>query len=99
MDLENRISLLVELGEFMLSDDASWKAAKNRTFQHKVGLFRISLNRRSSKSFSSSFNGSVLEAWEKGYEIPRGRKSPKKSGLLWLEIFRWLDFMIFSAAS
>ena len=28
MDLENRISLLVELGEFMLSDDAQWTMAK-----------------------------------------------------------------------
>ena len=36
MDLENRIGLLVELGEFMQSDDESWMAAKTRTFQHNA---------------------------------------------------------------
>ncbi len=36
MDLQNRISLLVELGEFMLSEDPSWKDAKTRAFQHNA---------------------------------------------------------------
>ncbi len=36
MDLENRIGLLVELGEFMQSDDTSWMAAKTRAFQHNA---------------------------------------------------------------
>ncbi len=34
MDLENRISILVELGEFMQSGDTYWMAAKTKTFQH-----------------------------------------------------------------
>jgi hypothetical protein len=36
MDLQNRIRILAELGEFMLSEDISWKDAKTRAFQQNA---------------------------------------------------------------
>ncbi len=82
MDLENRISLLVELGEFMLSDDASWKAAKNRTFQYNSWFIPDFIELSVRQIVQQFLQRDLLEAWVKGYDFPARTEVPKKVGIV-----------------
>jgi len=82
MDLENRIRLLVELGEFMLSEEASWKAVKNRAFQQNAWFIPDFIDLSVSQIVHQFLQRDLLENWAKDYQIPVGEPVPKKVGIV-----------------
>jgi hypothetical protein len=82
MDLQNRISILVELGEFMLSEDISWKDAKTRAFQHNAWFIPDFIDLSISQIAGRFLQRDLLEKWASEYQIPDREKTPKKIGLV-----------------
>ena len=82
MDLQNRISILVELGEFMLSEDNSWKEAKTRAFQHNAWFIPDFIDLSISQIAERFLQRDLLEKWASEYQIPEREKAPKKIGLV-----------------
>ena len=82
MDLQNRISILVELGEFMLSEDISWKDAKTRAFQHNAWFIPDFIDLSISQIAERFLQRDLLEKWTSEYQIPEQEKAPKKIGLV-----------------
>src|SRR5579864_3121812 len=82
MDLQNRINILVELGEFMLSDDVSWQEAKTRTFQHNAWFVPEFIDLSISRIADRFLQKDLLEKWASEYKIPDREKDPKKIGIV-----------------
>jgi Acyl-CoA reductase (LuxC) len=82
MDLENRIGLLVELGEFMISEDDSWKATKSRSFQHNAWFIPEFIDLSVSQIVSQFLQRDLLEKWVQDYQVPAREEFPKKVGLV-----------------
>src|SRR5664279_5435891 len=82
MDLQNRISLLVELGKFMLSEDVSWQEAKTRAFQHNAWFIPDFIDLSVSRIVERFLQKDLLEAWTEEYQIPERTEFPKKIGLV-----------------
>src|ERR1700733_15305936 len=82
MDLQNRISILVELGEFMLSDDVSWKAAKTKAFQQNAWFIPDFIDLSVSQIVKRFLKKELLEKWAAHYEIPDREPHPKKIGIV-----------------
>ena len=82
MDLQNRISILVELGEFMLSEDVSWKDAKTRAFQHNAWFIPDFIDLSISQIAERFLQRDLLEKWALEYQIPDREKNPKKIGIV-----------------
>lgn len=82
MDLQNRINILVELGEFMLSEEVSWKEAKTRAFQHNAWFIPDFIDLSVSQIAERFLRRDLLEKWTSEYQIPDREKTPKKIGLV-----------------
>jgi hypothetical protein len=82
MDLENRISLLVELGEFMRSDDPGWDLAKTRAFQSNPWFLPAFIDKAACQITDRFLQRDQLEAWTKEYNLPSGNPDPKKIGIV-----------------
>jgi hypothetical protein len=82
MDLQNRISILVELGEFMLSEDPSWKEAKSRAFQQNAWFIPDFIDLSISQIVEHFLQKDLLEKWTSEYQIPGREETPKKIGLV-----------------
>jgi Acyl-CoA reductase (LuxC) len=82
MDLENRISLLVELGAFMRSDDAGWRASKTSAFQHNPWFIPDFIELAVDQIIHRFLRPELLEKWVKSYDFPSRNPFPKKVGLV-----------------
>jgi Acyl-CoA reductase (LuxC) len=82
MDLENRISILVELGEYMLSDDAQWTMAKTRAFQHNPWFIPDFIDMAVRNITSRYLKRNLLEEWTRHYHFPSANESPKIVGIV-----------------
>jgi hypothetical protein len=82
MDLQNRINLLVELGEFMLSEDISWMKVKTRAFEQNAWFIPEFINLSISQIVEQFLQKNLLREWVKEYEIPERTDFPKKIGLV-----------------
>ena len=82
MDLENRISLLVELGEFMESDHPSWTSAKTRAFQHNAWFIPDFIKLSIRQIVSRYLRRDLLENWVRAYDFPIDTPSPKQVGIV-----------------
>jgi hypothetical protein len=82
MDLQNRISRLVELGEFMISEDASWNEAKTKAFQHNTWFIPDFINLSISQIVERFLQRELLEKWTTHYQIPDREPNPKQIGLV-----------------
>ena len=82
MDLENRISLLVELGEFMQSSDPAWTAAKTRSFQHNPWFIPDFIDLAVKQITDHFLQRSLLEKWAAEYDLPAENKKPKNVGIV-----------------
>jgi hypothetical protein len=82
MDLENRISLLVELGEYMLSDDVQWTMAKTRAFQHNPWFIPDFIEMAVRNITSRYLGRNLLEEWTQYYQFPSANESPKNVGIV-----------------
>ncbi len=82
MDLQNRISILVELGEFMLSDGLAWKDVKTRAFQHNAWFIPDFIDLSVTQIAERFLQRDLLEKWASEYQIPDREKDPKKIGIV-----------------
>lgn len=82
MDLENRIRLMVELGEYMQSGDARWEAAKTRTFQHNAWFIPDFIDLAVKQIVNNYLQQHLLEKWVQDYNFPTREPAPQKIGLV-----------------
>jgi Acyl-CoA reductase (LuxC) len=82
MDLENRINLLVELSDYMLSDDAQWKLAKTSAFQHNPWFISDFIDLAIRNITSGYLKKNLLEEWIRHYHLPFMNESPKNVGIV-----------------
>jgi Acyl-CoA reductase (LuxC) len=82
MDLENRISLLVELGEYMHSGEMAWKAAKTRAFQHNAWFIPDFIELSVRHIVEQYLQRDLLESWVQSYDIPARRMETKRVGIV-----------------
>lgn len=82
MDLENRISLLAELGEYMQSDSAEWQAAKSRAFQFNPWFIPDFIELSSLNIAKNYLQKNLLEKWVQPYDFPSSNHVPKDVGIV-----------------
>ncbi|MBS1668882.1 MAG: acyl-CoA reductase [Bacteroidetes bacterium] len=82
MQLQERIDLLAQLGEYMESGSASWEQEKQKAFQHN-GWFTPEFINLSIKNIVSYFlDKNKLSKWVSNYQLPNERQAPKNIGLV-----------------
>jgi hypothetical protein len=82
MDLKNRISLLLELGEMMASEETSWKEAKNRAFAHNSWFTPEFIDLAVGQIVAGYLRKDLLEQWVQSYQFPQRCADPKNIGLV-----------------
>jgi hypothetical protein len=96
MDLENRISLVVELGQFMLSDDAAWQAAKEKTFQFNPWFTPEFIDLSVNQIVTRFLQKPLLENWLETYDFPAIPQTTKNIGVVMagnIPLVGFLDFL------
>ena len=82
MDLENRIRLLVELGQFMQSDEPVWQEAKTRAYQQNAWFIPDFITDSVNQIRDKFLQPELLEKWAADYKIPARNPTPKKVGIV-----------------
>ncbi|MFI5124130.1 MAG: acyl-CoA reductase [Chitinophagales bacterium] len=82
MDLEHRISLLLELGKMMKSEPALWKEAKKRAFAHNPWLVPEFIDFAVKQIVDRYLQKDLLEQWVQSYQFPMQNPGPKTIGLV-----------------
>lgn len=82
MNLQQRIRLLDQLGQYMLSDNAEWQAIKERAAREN-GWFIPEFIELSTQQVGRSFlQKDILEKWTASYHLPAGNPNPKTVGIV-----------------
>ena len=82
MNLEKRINLLVELGNYTTAADPAWLAVQQRAFQEN-GWFYPEFIELAIRQIASSFlQKDQLTQWARQYQIPSENTAPKQVGLI-----------------
>jgi hypothetical protein len=82
MNLQERIDLLVEMGDYMLSDDPSWHAAREKA-SHENGWFVQPFIQLALENIANGFLKSPqLEAFAGKYQLSNNPAEPKNIGLV-----------------
>ncbi len=82
MNLQQRIDLLKRLGEYILSADNQWAAAREKAF-HENGWFTPAFIELSANSIAHAYlNPAALSAWASQYGIPAENAHPKNVGIV-----------------
>jgi hypothetical protein len=82
MNLQDRIQLLVKLGNYMQNDDANWQNTKALS-NNKNGWFIPSFIEEACKNIVDNFlNETVLTGFAKACNIPNENASPKLVGIV-----------------
>jgi len=82
MELQQRLDLLVRLGEYMLSEDSNWKNAKKRA-SCENGWFIPSFIELASYNIANQFlNRDKLTGWVKEYSINERNEKPLTVGIV-----------------
>ncbi len=82
MDLENRINILVELGEYMQSGDAKWQSAKTKTFHHNPWFIPEFIDLAANNIVTYYLKRNLLESWLDMYSFPAKNQNPKNVGIV-----------------
>ena len=82
MNLERRISLLVELGNYLVSSDPGWQEARARASAEN-GWFRPEFVEGAIRGIAEEFlQKDKLRAWAEQYSLPQENIAPKNIGLV-----------------
>ncbi|HEY6506237.1 MAG TPA: acyl-CoA reductase [Chitinophagaceae bacterium] len=82
MNLQYRIDLLVQLGEYILSNDIPWQEAKEKASREN-GWFIPEFVDLAAGSIADSFlQKDILEKWTSGYQLPADNPNPKSVGIV-----------------
>jgi hypothetical protein len=82
MDLENRIRLLLELGEMMRSNQPRWMEAKNRAFNQNPWFTPDFIDIAVEQIVKQYLQKDLLEQWIAPYRFPQQNRHPKSIGLV-----------------
>jgi hypothetical protein len=82
MDLEHRISLLLELGKMMKSEPVLWKEAKKRAFAHNPWFVPEFIDFAVEQIVDRYLQKDLLEQWVQSYQFPMQNPGPKTIGLV-----------------
>ncbi|HTQ63999.1 MAG TPA: hypothetical protein VMI12_04340 [Puia sp.] len=82
MQLHQRINLLVELGKYLVSENDSWKIAKQKAFAENGWFTDEFINLAASNIAAEFLEKNKLEAWIGNYEFPQENPHPKNIGLI-----------------
>jgi hypothetical protein len=82
MHLQQRIHLLVELGRYMLSDNADWQAAKERAFLENKWFIPEFIDLAVENIATEFLQEKKLRAWAERYDLPAENRDPKNIGLV-----------------
>jgi hypothetical protein len=82
MNLQHRIDLISRLGEYILSNDASWQGVKENA-ERENGWFIPEFVDRATNAIANSFlQKDILEKWVSAYDLPASIVSPKTVGIV-----------------
>jgi hypothetical protein len=82
MNLQQRIGLLVKLGNHMLSNDPGWQQAKEKASREN-GWFIPEFIEIAVTTIAENFlQKDILEKWVAGYNIPEKNNQPKTAGIV-----------------
>src|SRR6185312_17022958 len=82
MDLGNRISLMLELGKMMSSEEPRWQEAKKRAFEHNSWFTPEFTDYATAQIVNRYLQRDQLEQWVQSYQIPRQNNNPRNLGLV-----------------
>jgi len=82
MNLQERIDLLVKLGNYLRSNDAEWLAAKEKAFAENGWFSPAFIDLAVHNIVDHFLAAPALTAFTQSYPIPSERASPKKTGLV-----------------
>jgi hypothetical protein len=82
MNLQQRINLLVQLGDYMLSAEPEWQAVKDQAFLENGWFAPIFINSAIRNITSAYLKRALLENWAFQYHLNKEELSPKNIGLI-----------------
>jgi hypothetical protein len=82
MNLEHRIHLLVELGNYCLSADPGWKEAKRRAHAQNGWFIPEFIEEAITRIAAEYLQKDKLTRWAEQYRLPSERQTPKNVGLI-----------------
>ena len=87
MNLQHRIDLLVQLGQYILSDNENWLAAKEKA-SYENGWFTEEFVASATQNIANEFlQKESLESWAKKYPIESNTNNPKKIVIIIILVF------------
>lgn len=82
MNLQERIDLLLRLGEYMLSEEPAWIHAKQKALLEN-SWFIPEFTDLAIKNIAEQYlQGNVLKKWTAGYQLPDAEPAPKMVGIV-----------------
>jgi len=82
MDLQQRINLMVQLGKFMLSDDAEWLEAKDKAVRLNAWFTEDFVNLSVSNIAHQFLQADALTTWVNNYAVKNVQAAPKNVGVV-----------------
>jgi hypothetical protein len=81
MNLGQRLDILVELGDYLRSEDPAWQAARERAYQEN-GWFTPEFIRLAVRGIGEFLQRDKLERWIAPYRFPQKNEQPRSIGLV-----------------
>ena len=82
MTLQERIELMVRLGDHMRSDDTDWQAVKERAYRENAWFIPEFTDAAVAGICDHFLDQSRLSAWAASYQVPDEQPAPKTVGLV-----------------
>lgn len=82
MELQQRISLLARLGEYIQQDNEAWQADKRKAFNQNGWFVEEFVNLAANNICQHFLQADKLAAWAALYKIPAKNASPKTVGIV-----------------
>ena len=82
MNAQQRIELLVQLGNYMLSNDEEWQQVKEKAYRENQWFIPEFINLAVKNIAEKYLQKDALENWVKQYNIPATQQEPKTVGVV-----------------
>lgn len=82
MDLQQRINLMVQLGKFMLSDDAEWLETKDKSVRLNAWFTEDFVNLSVTNIANQFLQVDALTIWSNNYAVKDVQAAPKNVGVV-----------------
>ncbi|MFM2138347.1 MAG: hypothetical protein RJA57_654 [Bacteroidota bacterium] len=82
MNLQERIGLLQQLGEYLKAGTPEWREAVTRAGQENGWFTEAFVNRAADAIVRNYLQRDALERWAAGYDLPEQRPFPRRTGIV-----------------